>query len=92
MGDTNKPRKCFNNLRGKAVRRPKSWEKFQVQTSRTIRPDAYRQQLHRARERFAQLLVEEVSQTLARFDRDELEIELADLGFLPFVEEFLPKG
>jgi RNA polymerase sigma factor (sigma-70 family) len=43
-----------------------------------------RQTLHRAREKFADLLLEEVARSLQTDDPDRLEQELIDLGLLPY--------
>jgi RNA polymerase sigma factor (sigma-70 family) len=60
-------------------------------TSRTFSAATARQQLHRARLRFAQLLLEEVSRGLADPSPDRVAQELADLGLLVYVREFLPE-
>ncbi|MEO8496130.1 MAG: sigma factor [Planctomycetota bacterium] len=52
-------------------------------TGQPMRPDTYRKQLSRARQLFAEFLVDEVAQTLA--DRHDLNEELADLGLLEYV-------
>lgn len=56
---------------------------------KTIKPDAFRQQLHRSRHKFAEILVDEVRDTL----RDKTESELADelriLGLDKFVEDYV---
>lgn len=49
-----------------------------------------RQQLHRARFRFAQILVEEVARSLDWPLPDEVEQELIDLGLIKYVRDFLP--
>jgi DNA-directed RNA polymerase specialized sigma24 family protein len=55
-----------------------------------IRPDAYRQLLRRARFRFAQLLIEEVGAGLDEQAPERVEEELAALGLLEHVRDFLP--
>jgi RNA polymerase sigma factor (sigma-70 family) len=50
---------------------------------------ATRQQLRRARLRFAQLLVEEVARGLKDPSPDRVEEELRDLGLFPYVADFL---
>lgn len=55
-------------------------------TGRALRADAYRQQLHRARRKFAELLVEQVRETLRQDDPEELADELRELGLGRYVE------
>jgi hypothetical protein len=49
-----------------------------------------RQQLRRARLRFAQLLVEEIARGLPHPSPEAVEEELASLGLMEYVREFLP--
>lgn len=49
-----------------------------------------RQQLHRAKFKFAQLLVEEIAHSLDWPFPEEVEQELIDLGLIKYVREFLP--
>ena len=56
---------------------------------REINAVAFRKQLSRARQHFAQLIVDEVSQTLASDVRRDLGEELAELGLLPYVKGHL---
>jgi len=49
-----------------------------------------RQQLHRAKFRFAQFLVQEVGNSLDWPIPDEVEEELIDLGLIKYVRDFLP--
>ena len=58
---------------------------------RTISAAAFRQQLSRARTRFAELLIEEVRQTLEQPTEAKIAEELADLGLLSYVRDFLPE-
>ena len=51
---------------------------------------AVRQQLRRARLRFAQLLVEEVSRSLDEPTPDRVEQELVDTGLMEYIRDFLP--
>jgi DNA-directed RNA polymerase specialized sigma24 family protein len=60
-----------------------------AQANRSITPAAFRKQLSRARQFFAEAIVEEVSQTLSGCTHDELQGELAELGLLPYVRDFL---
>lgn len=54
---------------------------------RPIRADAFRQQLSRARRLFAQLVIDEVRQTLQNPTPDALDMELADLELLSYVRD-----
>lgn len=56
---------------------------------RPLRADAFRKQLSRARKLFAQLLIQEVSQTLEKPTPELLEEELAELGLMEYVREYL---
>jgi RNA polymerase sigma-70 factor (ECF subfamily) len=55
---------------------------------RPIRADAYRQQLHRARTKFAQIIVDEVRETLRHQEPSEVEDELRVLGLDRYVNDF----
>jgi len=59
------------------------------QLGRSVRADAFRQQLHRARKQFAKLIVAEVRQTLQQPTAETIEQELIDLELMPYVREFL---
>ncbi len=59
-------------------------------TGKIWRADAGRQQLRRARLRFAQLLVEELAGSLQQPTPDDVEEELVALGLMDFVRPFLP--
>jgi RNA polymerase sigma factor (sigma-70 family) len=50
-----------------------------------------RQTIHRAREKFAELLLEEVARSLETTDVDRLEQELMDLELLPYCQAALAK-
>jgi RNA polymerase sigma-70 factor (ECF subfamily) len=50
-----------------------------------------RQLLHRARERFADLLLEEVAQSLAEPSPERLEQELLELGLLEYCRPALQR-
>jgi RNA polymerase sigma-70 factor (ECF subfamily) len=52
---------------------------------------AVRQTVHRAREKFADLLLGEVARSLETQDTDRLEQELIDLGLLPYCQDALAK-
>ena len=58
---------------------------------RPLTADGVRQTLHRAREKFADLLLEEVSRSLETEDHDRLEQELIDLGLLAYCRSALQK-
>jgi len=58
-------------------------------TGRPFAAPATRQQLRRARLRFAQLLVEEVARGLKDPSPERVEEELRDLGLFPYVADFL---
>ena len=53
-------------------------------------PAALRQQLRRARLRFAELLVEEVAKSLDGPTPERVEEELIETGLMPYVHDFLP--
>jgi hypothetical protein len=63
-----------------------------AQIGRPVRADAFRKQLSRARRRFAQLLVNEVRQTLERPRSADILDELRDLGLIDYVRDFLPES
>lgn len=56
---------------------------------RTVRPDAFRKQLSRARKLYGELLIAEVRQTLESPTRDRVEEELAELGLLDRLRSLL---
>lgn len=58
---------------------------------RPVTPEGFRQQLHRARRQFAQLLVEEIRRTLQEPTAAALEQELIDLELIVYVRDFLKK-
>lgn len=85
----------FYNVLRLAVARPQDDSKalaarLSRSLGRSIRPDAFRKQLSRARRTFAQLLVEEVAQTLDAPTPEAIEEELISVGLLPYIREFLP--
>jgi RNA polymerase sigma factor (sigma-70 family) len=57
---------------------------------RTIQPDNLRKQLSRARRAFAELLIEEVAQTIQGRSPAAIKDELAQTGLMPYVRDFLP--
>jgi hypothetical protein len=54
---------------------------------RSLGEDAFRQMLRRAREKFADLLVDAVARTLFSRDADSVAEELSDLGLLPWCRQ-----
>ena len=65
--------------------------KLGVKLGKTIRADAGRQMLRRARLRFAEALVDEVACGLADPTPARVADELASLGLLEYVKDFLPE-
>ena len=61
-------------------------------TGQTLSAAAYRKQLSRARRLFAEYTVKEVSETLDQPSPDEVKQELAELGLMKYVREFMPSG
>jgi len=60
-------------------------------SGRVVSVDAFRKQLSRARRHFAQMLVNEVQQTLEHDYAEDVVDELRDLGLMEFVRDFLPE-
>jgi RNA polymerase sigma-70 factor (ECF subfamily) len=63
-----------------------------AQIGRPLRPEAFRKQLSRARHRFAQLLIDVVRQTLEGSRPGDVAEELADLGLMEYVRDYLPEA
>lgn len=63
-----------------------------ARVGRAVTPEAFRKQRSRARKAFAQLLVNEVRQTLEAPTADGVVGELTDLGLLEYVREYLPRS
>jgi DNA-directed RNA polymerase specialized sigma24 family protein len=59
-------------------------------TGLSVTPEALRQQLRRARVKFAELLIEELADGLENASPDEIEEELAALGLVDYVRDLLP--
>jgi RNA polymerase sigma-70 factor (ECF subfamily) len=55
-----------------------------------ITPEAFRQQVQRARRRFAELLIEGVASTLYDPTPEDVEDELCELGLMQHVRDYLP--
>lgn len=59
-------------------------EQLSADLGKPLRADAVRQTLHRAREKFAALLLDEVLHTLREPTVETLEAELIDIGLLEY--------
>jgi hypothetical protein len=57
---------------------------------RPLRPEAFRKQLSRARRMFAEVLLDEVAQTLQNPTPARIEEELIETGLMAYVRDFLP--
>jgi len=66
-------------------------EAISQKLGRPYRADALRQVLHRAREKFAELLMQEVARSLGNPSREELTQELIELGLLSYCRSALDK-
>ena len=66
-------------------------EEFTRRLGRDVKPAAFRQMLHRAREGFAELLLAEVARSLGGSDPELIARELADLGLLVYCGPALEK-
>lgn len=64
-------------------------EQLTNRLGRAITPGGIRQTLHRAREKFANRLLDEVAQSLEEQSNEELESELSDLGLLEYCRPVL---
>jgi RNA polymerase sigma-70 factor (ECF subfamily) len=71
------------------LRSPELAERLGKALGRTIRADALRQILHRARETFGNLLLSEVESTLESRDPERLAEELGELGLLDYCRSAL---
>lgn len=67
-------------------------ERLSRKTESTVRPDNFRQILRRARARYAGHLLDEIRAGLDSESEDRLQEELAALGLLELVREFLPES
>jgi DNA-directed RNA polymerase specialized sigma24 family protein len=61
-------------------------------TGRPISADSLRQQLHRSRARFAELLMKEVSRLVKRPTRERVEEKLREMGLMKFMHDFMRPG
>lgn len=66
-------------------------EQLGPKLGKTLTAESVRQTIHRGREKFAQLLMEEVDRSLNNPTFDELERELADLQLLTYCQKALEK-
>jgi RNA polymerase sigma factor (sigma-70 family) len=69
---------------------PQLAERLSRAIGRTLRPEAVRQQLRRARLRFAEGLLEEVARGLSNPTPELVEEELIECGLMPYVQDLLP--
>ena len=69
---------------------PQLAERLSTAVGKTVRADALRQQLHRARLRFAQFLIEEVARSVDPPTPERVEEELIEIGLIDYVRDFLP--
>jgi DNA-directed RNA polymerase specialized sigma24 family protein len=86
---------CYTVLRLRAeqpqLRSPELAGRLSEMLSRPISAVAVRQALHRARDRFADLLLEEIRHSLAAPTAERLEEELVDLGLLEYCRPALDR-
>lgn len=61
-----------------------------AQSGRSLRADAFRKQVSRARRHFAELLLREIKQTVENPTPENIHEELVELGLLGYVRDFLP--
>jgi RNA polymerase sigma factor (sigma-70 family) len=66
-------------------------EQLSVRLGRPITPGGVRQTLHRAREKFANRLLDDVAQSLEQPTTEEMEAELSDLGLLEYCKPVLKR-
>jgi RNA polymerase sigma factor (sigma-70 family) len=73
------------------LRAPQMAEELSAKLAKPLTPEGIRQSLHRAREKFSTLLLEEVEQQMQAPTPDELEQELIDLQLLSYCKKALDK-
>jgi RNA polymerase sigma-70 factor (ECF subfamily) len=73
------------------LRSPQMAEQLSARLGKPITSNNVRQLLHRAREKFADILLDEVTQSLENATPDELEQELGDLGLLEYCRPALER-
>ncbi len=64
-------------------------EALTKQLGRPLTPSGVRQLVHRARERFANLLIDEVASSVQSQNIDDVADELGELGLLPYCKDVL---
>ncbi len=74
-----------------ALRSPELAEQLASRLGKPVSAAGVRQTLHRARDRFADLLVEEVVQTLGKSAQEDLEQELIELNLLTYCQPALDR-
>jgi len=62
-------------------------KEFSTRLGKALTPAGVRQTLHRARDRFGDMLIDEVARSLQTQDKEVIEQELADLGLLTFCQD-----
>jgi RNA polymerase sigma factor (sigma-70 family) len=65
-------------------------QRLAEKTKKPVTPESVRQQLRRARVKFAELLITEIADGLASGSPDDVEEELAALGLMDYVRDLLP--
>jgi RNA polymerase sigma factor (sigma-70 family) len=65
-------------------------ERLSQKCGQPVTPEAVRQQLRRARIKFAELLIAEIADGLENASPDDVEEELAALGLMDYVRDLLP--
>jgi RNA polymerase sigma-70 factor (ECF subfamily) len=73
------------------LKAPQIAERLSARLGKELTPENVRQALHRAREKFSTLLLEEVERSLEKPTLDELEEELIDLQLLSYCKKALEK-
>jgi RNA polymerase sigma-70 factor (ECF subfamily) len=93
--ETSTGQPCYAVLRFRAdhpeMRSPQIAEQLSAQLGRPFTAAGIRQVLHRAREKFADLLLNEVTHTLEKPTANQLEQELVDLGLLDYCRPALER-
>ena len=74
------------------MRAPQLAEALAARLDRAFTAAGIRQILHRSRERFAALLLDEVAHSLQSPTAEQLEEELAELGLLDYCRPALERG
>lgn len=66
-------------------------EKFSVQVGKPVNAAAFRKALDRARDRFGDLLLDEIAEAIDNPSREALEVELSDLSLLEYCRSALER-